>query len=146
MTASEEDFQSQRRNLLQIFYNPSLRPSRSSYYENVQKQLGGIDCGCFALAYAASLWYRAINRAIRPKGDAHTSARCNQQSETHSVLHSRKAQTAHPFYCVCQLPDDGSEMILCIQCAEWYHTSCVKVTRKFTKYSGLQWTCDKCRL
>ena len=25
------------------------------YYENVQKQLGGIDCGCFALAYAASL-------------------------------------------------------------------------------------------
>ena len=51
-----------------------------------------------------------------------------------------------PIYCVCRLPDDGIEMILCSQCAKWYHTSCVKVARKFIENSELKWICDKCRL
>ena len=124
------------------------------YYENVQKQLGGSDCGCFALAYAASLC-----SGIEPSTELYDQkamrihlldAISNQKLTpfpTQGKRKQRKPIIDHiPIYCVCRLPDDGSEMILCSQCAESYHTSCVKVARKFIKYSGLKWTCDKCRL
>ena len=37
-----------------IFYN-ARKKSITVHYENVQKQIDGNDCGCFALAYATSL-------------------------------------------------------------------------------------------
>ena len=44
-----------------------------------------------------------------------------------------KATTRHmetiPVYCVCRLLDDGSEMIQCVKCKEWFHTRCVRVPK-----------------
>ena len=35
-------------------------------------------------------------------------------------------------YCICRLPDDGSLMVFCDTCKEWFHQSCCpnKVIRK----------------
>jgi len=43
-------------------------------------------------------------------------------------------------YCICRLPDDGSPMICCDACKEWFHQSCFpnKVVRKE------KWYCTKC--
>ena len=39
-----------------------------------------------------------------------------------------------PIYCVCRLIDDGSQMIECNCCGEWFHTSCIKVEEKYVIY------------
>ena len=31
-------------------------------------------------------------------------------------------------YCTCRGPDDGSLMVQCDQCDEWYHGRCVEIT------------------
>ena len=49
-----------------------------------------------------------------------------------------------PIYCVCRLIDDGSQMIECNCCGEWFHTSCIKVEEKYVTDNELVWTCRKC--
>mmetsp|Transcript_51422 Transcript_51422/g.111807 ORF Transcript_51422/g.111807 Transcript_51422/m.111807 type:complete len:202 (+) Transcript_51422:249-854(+) len=35
-----------------------------------------------------------------------------------------------PLYCLCRKPYDGSFMIQCEQCNEWYHAQCIGLTEK----------------
>lgn len=48
------------------------------------------------------------------------------------LLHSgeEKEPTESRVYCLCRQPDDGSYMLACDKCEEWYHGRCVKVTKK----------------
>ncbi|CAL1715045.1 unnamed protein product [Somion occarium] len=44
--------------------------------------------------------------------------------ETKSTRAKTKAK-APKVYCTCKKPDDGTPMILCSECKEWYHFNCV---------------------
>jgi len=109
---------------------------------NVQWQSGSSDCGLFAIAFAT---------AICSGHDPATRVFDQSQMRQHMItcFNNRKI-TAFPersmkrvvkkskqevieVYCVCRLPDDGSVMIQCSRCEEWYHPSCVRVPRKFLK-------------
>ena len=39
--------------------------------------------------------------------------------------------------------NDGTKMILCDECLEWYHAACVKVKGRFD-LPGLKWYCPIC--
>ena len=47
-----------------------------------------------------------------------------------------------PLHCVCQQPDDGSKMVQCCKCTEWYHTKCAKIPEDVID-SPEQWSCGK---
>jgi hypothetical protein len=47
-------------------------------------------------------------------------------------------EEASSCYCWCQRADDGSPMICCDSCSEWFHIRCVGVGRKDPVLSGQQ--------
>merc|ERR1711933_390556 len=50
-------------------------------------------------------------------------------------------------YCICRKPDDGSAMIQCPKCSEWFHIRCIKITesqRKRLKYADQFNRCPLC--
>ncbi|SNX81945.1 related to BYE1 - negative regulator of transcription elongation [Melanopsichium pennsylvanicum] len=47
-------------------------------------------------------------------------------------------------YCICRGKDDGTFMISCEQCQEWYHTKCIGITQKAAKKLD-EYICDSCR-
>ena len=48
-------------------------------------------------------------------------------------------------YCVCHLTDDGSQMIQCNHCHEWFHTKCVRVVRQYLRNVALTWLFASCK-
>ena len=49
-----------------------------------------------------------------------------------------------PIYCICNGPDDGSFMIACDFCCEWFHGNCVGVTEKQAQKIDL-YVCPECK-
>ena len=49
-----------------------------------------------------------------------------------------------PVYCLCQRIDDGSEMIECEKCMEWYHTACISIDKSYLKDPQKRWLCSTC--
>ena len=123
-------------------------------FVDVQEQKGANDCGLFALAYItsicngqdpATLLYDQA--AMRPhlqecfeKGEIHVTpfpasiGRVHQQPIIKVIL----------IYCVCRLIDDGTKMIECTQCNEWYHMACVDIHTKYITNQKLDWFCQSC--
>lgn len=52
------------------------------------------------------------------------------------------SRAAHS-YCVCQLPYDGSAMLRCDGCGEWYHLACIGVSAARAAATP-QFTCHAC--
>ena len=48
-------------------------------------------------------------------------------------------------FCICRLPDDGSLMVQCDDCLEWFHGSCVGVDKKKAQ-SIKHYYCPNCSL
>ncbi len=46
-------------------------------------------------------------------------------------------------YCLCRGADDGTPMICCDTCNEWYHTRCVKLTARSARLLD-EYYCPKC--
>ncbi|CBQ68026.1 conserved hypothetical protein [Sporisorium reilianum SRZ2] len=46
-------------------------------------------------------------------------------------------------YCICRGKDDGSFMISCEQCQDWFHTKCVGMTQKAAKKLD-EYVCESC--
>ena len=46
--------------------------------------------------------------------------------------------------CICRLIDDGTPMVQCATCNDWFHTGCVQVPQEFLTNKGLEWNCTKC--
>ena len=117
----------------------------------VQRQVGGTDCGVFAIAFA----YHAA------RGDDLSSFTFDQaKMRGHLVTcfkngklspfprffdlprHSRKkrSDTIVKLYCKCLMPDTWDNMILCDCCEGWFHFKCVDLPA--TKLE--QWFCSDC--
>lgn len=128
--------------------------SFSILYMNMQYQIGGNDCGLIAIASACSICngqdpsaLKFIQDAMRPHlVDAFLKkklmpfpTKLTRRGKA-TVQHSEKVS----IYCVCRLPDNGSRMVECCKCKEWYHTPCVKIPKTVIN-SHKPWNCGRCR-
>ncbi len=123
---------------------------------DVQRQVGGDDCGLFALAFAAAVCagqnpsevnfiqhrfrdhlIHCLEKRLLECFPTSRRGRKNGLSETHYI----------PVFCHCRQPDDGSRMIECSRCKEWYHDDCehvpVTVWSKKNK-DNKKWCCRNC--
>ena len=101
--------------------------SFSLEYAGMQYQTGGNDCGLFALATACALCPSTLT--------------FEQKSMRSHLLRAFETRSLTPFpstprvkrarisrkervkvYCECKCPDDGSRMVQCKSCQEWYIT------------------------
>ncbi|PIK35600.1 putative death-inducer obliterator 1 isoform X2 [Apostichopus japonicus] len=51
-------------------------------------------------------------------------------------------------WCICKKPHDSRFMICCDKCEDWFHGSCVNVTKQQGKHmedQGLEWFCPNCK-
>lgn len=46
-------------------------------------------------------------------------------------------------YCICNGTDDGTFMLACDLCDEWYHGRCVKISKAEAENS--EYICNKCK-
>ena len=102
---------------------------------NVQKQLGGSDCGLFALAFITAVLNNQDPTAqcFKQNKMRRHLIECLERKTPFPVPITKRRQrqgdilhtTVVPIYCVCHLPDDGSQMVQCSNCFEWYHVKCV---------------------
>ena len=47
-------------------------------------------------------------------------------------------------YCECRCPDDGSRMLQCKSCQEWYHINCTNVSSSVLG-GKIPWYCSICK-
>ncbi|KAI8874116.1 hypothetical protein GQ42DRAFT_175987 [Ramicandelaber brevisporus] len=52
-------------------------------------------------------------------------------------------EDANAVYCICRKSDDGTPMVQCEECQEWFHFSCVKLRR--APPANRPWKCPSCR-
>ena len=106
-------------------------------YEDAQQQEGSNDCGCSALAYATTLCHGQNPSQVKhdqkvmrnhlhvldglDTGELIEFPIVGQHSPDKPVT-----QQIH-VYCICRLTDDGSEMIQCSICDEWFHISSINI-------------------
>ncbi len=68
----------------------------------------------------------------------------NSEDETDYGSDSENDTYGKGHYCLCNGPDDGSFMVCCDECEEWYHGRCIKITKdqgsKISKF-----VCPKCK-
>ena len=55
----------------------------------------------------------------------------------------KRIQISKPTH-VCRTINDGTPMIQCSSCTEWYHMACCAVPSRFMTNKRLQWKCRSC--
>ena len=76
------------------------------------------------------------SRAKRPR--AATTRRSARRSADDA-----EEQEGDAVYCVCRKPNDGSPMIGCSRCDEWYHFRCIGLNKK--RAADIEeYECDRC--
>ena len=126
---------------------------------NVQQQEGVVDCGLFAIAFAAQMCYkRNPSLAIfdQSKMRKHLFDSIIKGEITPFPQQSQLPLSLRPLplfscpifsfkvYCYCRLTDDyDTDMIQCIECDKWLHFACVGVLPPVDH--NLTWKCPECR-
>ena len=109
-------------------------------YSDVQWQIGGSDCGIFAIAFATALCNGHEPASIvfdQPRLRKHLMACLDNNTLTPFPERSRKRITKVakkeklPVHCTCRLPDRGDLMVQCKKCKTWYHTACIQISKTF---------------
>ena len=49
-----------------------------------------------------------------------------------------------PVYCICRHINDGSKMIQCDICQQWFHVACMKIDKRLHKDRRSMWNCPSC--
>ena len=123
---------------------------------NVATQKGSTDCGLYAIAMMTSLAYNENpSNLIYNQQDMRIHLeQCFEKgilekfpfSKTRRVTKQFSSETDVAIYCKCRLPDpeDGSKMIQCDNCQEWYHMECVKLDPQ-QPTTDIEWFCEKCQ-
>ena len=102
-------------------------------YKQCQRQAGSIDCGLFAVAFAA-----VLAEGAHPSGYLF-NLKLMRSHCTFTLVYQMKF--GFHVYCNCRMPASFSdEMIQCGKCGKWYHLEiCVRV-----EDLGVDWHCDSC--
>jgi len=100
---------------------------------NVIKQAGYNDCGVFAAAYCTALANGqdpetfVYNQSIMRKHLEQCLS--NAKMTPFPVIKVRRGGNPRydevDVYCLCRSIDDGSPMVCCDKCSEWFHLSCI---------------------
>ena len=108
--------------------------------EDIQQQIGGHNCGLFAIAYCA-----ALSQNLNP-----CCLECNQSMIRQALMKCLKSNDILTFlediviyrnrnfqvdifskifivlHCHCRMPNDGQLIIQCSCCESWFHRKCEK--------------------
>ena len=123
-------------------------------YVDVQWQSNTYDCGLFALANATMLCNGTDPTSVsldQAKMRKHFLACIESGDLKPFPIRGKRRRTRSPrvekvgVFCICRLIDDGSQMIQCHSCEEWYHTKCVRVAKTFIKHPSVPWLCNLCK-
>ena len=102
----------------------------------VQKQVGGKDCGLFAIAFATSICFGkdpSVESFNQLQMRAHF-LQCLESgkmspfpsTEERAAHHKYKSFKVVKIYCSCRMPEKGN-YTKCHGCHEWFHSTCEKV-------------------
>ena len=111
-------------------------------YCDVQWQVGGDDCGIFAITFATAICNGHEPASIvfdQPRIRRHLMVCLSDGALNPFPERSRKRKRMVkmakkeklPVYCICRLPDSGDLMIQCAKCKTWYHETCIQVSKSF---------------
>lgn len=128
----------------------TTKPQMDIKWVNTEHQRGSADCGLFAIAYAEILC-----RGVQPE-----TVVLNQPLMRQHLINCFQAGKLIPFptvgkhrvptkpvtmsvdvFCHCRQPDDGSLMIECSQCLDWFHFE-NRLPRNVTDYD---FVCRNCQ-
>ena len=122
-------------------------------YADVQWQSRVNDCGLFAIAFATSICSGIDPTTItfeQPIMRSHLLD-CILSGKLTPFPVRNNTRRPKPFkkeyisiYCVCRLIDNGSRMVECASCLEWFHQSCARVPGRFLKNKELDCKCLNC--
>ena len=114
---------------------------------NVQQQISGRDCGCFAVAFALEVCHgRNPCDASLDQGQMLVHLyKCLQRGEitafpqTSVVLETVPRPKSQLFtdaiYCYCGMPDEyNTDMIECDRCNGWVHFSCAGILKSTSDF------------
>ena len=114
---------------------------------NVQQQPNSNDCGLYAVAFATALAYGQDPTEqdyvdLRSHFLTCVLSRCLTPFPSSVAYRKPKElRTIEPSFCSCGRGDDGSLMIECEECGEWFHSECVG---KLSKAKAKKWRCSRC--
>ena len=119
---------------------------------NISKQTGITDCGLYAIANLTALTLGNVDptSVVFDQNELRSHyLDCleKQNVKDFPVLKHRRiaAKFKHLdhilIYCFCRCSDDGTKMVVCEQCQEWYHYRCIN---KETFKADISWFCMKC--
>ena len=104
--------------------------------QKVQRQVGGNDCGLFAIAFATSICFGkdpSIQSYNQPEMRSHL-LQCLEHGEMSPFPSTSKAVARHKhkrtktvkIFCSCRMPANGS-YTQCHGCQEWFHATCENI-------------------
>ena len=120
---------------------------------NVQQQLGGNDCGLFAIAFAV---HAALGESVEKLEFDQAQMRdhlikCFTKKKMLPFPTLKKCRPWNNFfpgreielYCVCLMPDTYDDnMIQCDNCTKWFHLKCMDLS--YLPGAGDIWHCPNC--
>ena len=116
---------------------------------DVQQQPNQYDCGPYALAFATALAHNRDPTSLFFTNPRAHLQRCFQEctmspfpAQDRQSMRDYLRQISVEVYCVCRGIDDGTRMIACDSCGEWYHQACV-LGRGVRPPKG-EWQCNAC--
>ena len=136
----------------------SQAPSISINVINCQIQVGGSDCGLFAVSMATDLC-----RDVDPYSSSYEQTRmrahlksCFERQQispfpSSTVVKEQRIlrTTVINLYCICRQPEI-CPMVACDNCGEWYHKECANISDSLLtslhKNGDLTWYCPSCKL
>ena len=99
----------------------------------VQQQHGSMDCGLFAVANSVALCFgyepnKLIFRQDKLRSHLVSCLESGNFTMFPCDVNMRQKKTKTQkirLYCICRRTHDGSQMIRCTNCNEWFHRKCV---------------------
>ena len=128
---------------------------------DVQRQVGGSDCGLFAVAFATALCsgidpFTCSFKQTEMRSHLLTCFESHQLStfpapdRPRRLAHCRVLSTKRvPVYCVCRLPWNKYDkkrgpLVKCNSCKLWFHQFCLNIDNDIIVNKSAQFYCDSC--
>ncbi len=131
------------------------RPHMDLIFPSFQRQVGGVDCGLFAIAACTSLCFGnnpSDCHYDQSKMRSHfelclSSGKLNEFPYTVKGSNKKKfKRVSVPLYCSCRLPDNNAEkMAECSSCREWLHKTCMQIPPDVFEDESSRWKCERCQ-
>ena len=126
------------------------KPSFKVKIANTKKQLGQDDCGLFAIAYITHIAFGLdpANCEFKQTELRDHLVQCFEDKKMSPFPYISKERRTNAaklieitVYCYCRCPNDGTEMVMCNSCEQWFHMKCANCP----VYKNKCWFCKYCK-